>query len=114
MSRVINVKDRSGKMYNRDIDLAPDARFKMQGNVLEAGCVYAENYTTTGWAAAEAITITGLLTTDIPLVTLQDDWTSNVTLTTAKITANWTLTVTFSADPGSDTIISIGIMRLGS
>lgn len=70
----------------------------------------AANYTTAGGAAAEAITVTGAATTDIPFVTMQDDGTSNVTIVSAAITAN-TLTVTFSADPGSDTIISYQILR---
>lgn len=71
---------------------------------------FAANYTTTGGAAAEAITVTGAAVTDIPFVTLQNDGTNNVTIASAVITAN-TLTVTFSGDPGNDTIISYAILR---
>ncbi len=71
---------------------------------------YAANYTTTGGAAAEAITIAGALATDVPLVMLQNNGTDNVTFSYAVLT-NGTLTVTFSADPKADTIISYMILR---
>lgn len=71
---------------------------------------FASNYTTTGGAAAEAITITGAAATDIPFVTLQDDGTNNVTIKTAVVTLN-TLTITFSADPGNDTKVSYMLLR---
>lgn len=71
---------------------------------------YGANYTTTGGAAAEAITVTGAAATDIPLVTMQDDGTSDVTIVSAVVTTN-TLTVTFSGDPGNDTVISYVLLR---
>ena len=67
--------------------------------------------TTAGGAAAEAITISGIQTTDTAIVTLQDDGTNNVTILTAKITAADTLTVTFSGDPSSDAIVSYVAFR---
>lgn len=67
---------------------------------------------TTAWgAAAEDITVTGALTSDIVLVTLADNGTNDVTILTAIISAANTLTVTFSADPGDDSIVSYLILR---
>lgn len=74
---------------------------------------FASQYTTTGGAAAEAITVTGALNTDLAFVQMVDDGTSNVTIVNAVVTAN-TLTVTFSADPGNDTIINYQIIRAAS
>lgn len=72
---------------------------------------YAAQYTTTGGAAAEAITVTGALSTDLAFVQLVDDGTNNVTVLNAVMTAD-TLTVTFSADPSNDAIINYQIVRL--
>ena len=71
---------------------------------------FAANRTTVGGAAAEAITVTGALITDIPFVTLQNDGTGNVTIASVALTAN-TLTITFSGDPGNDAIVSYQILR---
>lgn len=67
-------------------------------------------YTTLGGAAAEAITITGALATDLASVQVVDNGTGNVTALQASVTAN-TLTVTFSGNPGADTIINYWIYR---
>ena len=69
------------------------------------------NYTTAGGAATEAVTIDGIKTTDTLSVTLVDNGTANVTLTTAQITADNTITLTFSLDPGADTIVNIIVAR---
>lgn len=74
-------------------------------------CKYADVYTTSGGAAAEAVTITGIDTADVALVTLADNGTNNVTLTTAEITAANTLTITFSGDPSSDAVVYIAIFE---
>lgn len=71
---------------------------------------FAANYTTVGGAAAEAITVTGAAATDIPIVTMQNDGTGNVTIVSAVVTTN-TLTVTFSGNPGNDAIISYVLLR---
>lgn len=71
---------------------------------------YGAKYTTTGGAAAEAITVTGLLGTDLVFVMLEDDGTNNVSVLSAVPSAD-TLTVTFSADPGNDAIINYVCFR---
>lgn len=71
---------------------------------------FAAQYTTTGGSASEAITVTGALATDLAFVQVVDDGTAGVTVLQAAVTSN-TLTVTFSADPGNDTIINYQIIR---
>jgi hypothetical protein len=76
--------------------------------------VYADDeYTTTGGAAAEAITVTGALATDHAYVSVQDDGTNNVTVKYAVCTTD-TLTVTFSGDPGNDAVINYIVVRASS
>jgi hypothetical protein len=67
-------------------------------------------YTTVGGAAAEAITIAGVLSTDLADVQVVNDGTANVTVLQAACTAN-TLTVTFSGNPGADCVINYWIYR---
>lgn len=75
--------------------------------------VFAGQPTTVGGAAAEAITVTGALNTDLAFVQLVDDGTNNVSVLSAVVTAD-TLTVTFSADPGNDAVINYQIIRATS
>lgn len=72
--------------------------------------VFAGTYKTLGGAAAEAITITGLLSTDVVQVVLRQKGASAKTILTALPTTN-TLTVTFSGDPSTDHIIDYVIVR---
>lgn len=74
---------------------------------------YAGQHTTVGGAAAEAITVTGLAATDLVFCQVKDDGTGNVTILQAVPTSN-TLTVTFSANPGNDTIIYYQALRATS
>lgn len=74
---------------------------------------YAAQVTTAGGAAAEAITVTGLAATDLVFAQVKNDGTSNVTILQAVPTTN-TLTVTFSADPGNDTVIYYQALRATS
>lgn len=71
---------------------------------------FAGQPTTAGGAAAEAITVTGALATDLAFVQMVDDGTNNTTIVNAVVTAD-TLTVTFSADPGADAVINYQILR---
>lgn len=70
----------------------------------------AGNKTSVGGAASEAFTITGLLTSDVVLLTLKDNGPNNVTILEHSVTAN-TLTVVFSANPGAGAIVNYGILR---
>lgn len=70
---------------------------------------YAGTHTTVGTAAAEAVTITGALATDIPIVVYN---TTNDTDNILKVvmSAN-TMTVTCSADPATDHAFTYMILR---
>lgn len=88
------------------------SKAKLATAIQPAGVIkFAAQYTTTGGAASEAITVTGALNTDLAFVQLVDDGTNNVSVLSAVVTAD-TLTVTFSADPGADAKINYQIVRL--
>ena len=74
---------------------------------------YAAQVTTVGGAAAEAFVVTGLAATDLVFCQIKDNGTSNVTLLQAVPTTN-TLTITFSADPGNDTVVYYQALRATS
>lgn len=74
---------------------------------------YSAKYTTVGGAAAEAITISGALATDLAFVQLVAPGSNTVSVNHAVMTSN-TLTVTFSADPGNTAIINYIITRAAS
>jgi len=83
------------------------------GETISHVVVFAAQATTAGGAAAEAITVTGLAATDLVFAQIKDNGTSNVTLLQAVPTAN-TLTLTFSGDPGSDTVVYYQALRATS
>lgn len=96
----------TAKILNANVTLA-----KLSSGITPSHVIkFASQYTTTGGAAAEAITVTGALNTDLAFVQLVNDGTANVSVLSAVVTAN-TLTVTFSADPGNDAIINYQIIR---
>lgn len=67
-------------------------------------------HTTVGWAAAEDITLANVLATDNVEVSMVDNGTNNVTIVSAVAWA-WKITVTFSADPWNDAVISYIVTR---
>jgi len=70
---------------------------------------YAGTHQTVGGAAAEAITVTGALATDIPIV-IYNTTNDTDSILKAVVTAN-TLTVTCSADPSSVHAFSYMLLR---
>lgn len=84
--------------------LRPRGSFKPSHYVVAAG-----DHTTLGGAAAEAITVTGALATDIPIVnySVTNDTDS---ILKSVLTAN-TLTVTMSADPSTAHALAYAILR---
>jgi hypothetical protein len=76
------------------------------------GVVAAGSHTTTGGAAAEDIEVTGMLETDVPIVTVQNDGTNNRTLLASVAKAGGgNITCTFSGDPGADLIVNYIVLR---
>jgi hypothetical protein len=93
----------------------PLAAHSAQYATLRNGCIpdydifAAGTYTTVGGAAAEAITISGALASDIALVQIAVS-ADTMTISKAVMTAN-TLTVTSSADPSTSHAYHVCILR---
>lgn len=100
----------TAKILNANVTLA-----KLAAGIAPAGVIKFMGQTTTaGGAAAEAITVTGAVAaTDRAFVQVVDNGTNNVTVLQAVVTTN-TLTVTFSGDPGADTIVNWQLIRVAS
>lgn len=96
----------TAKILNSNVTLAKLASGITPSHVIK----YAGQPTTVGGAAAEAFTVTGAAATDLAFVQIVNDGTANVTVLQAVVTLN-TLTVTFSANPGADTIFNYQIIR---
>lgn len=97
----------TAKILNANVTLAKLASGITPSHIIK----FANQVTTVGGAAAEAFTVTGALAaSDRAFVQVVDNGTSNVTVLQAVVT-NDTLTVTFSANPGNDTIINYQIIR---
>jgi hypothetical protein len=97
----------TAKILDANVTLAKLAAGITPSHVIK----FANQVTTVGGAAAEAFTVTGAVAaTDRAFVQVVDNGTANVTVLQAVVTAN-TLTVTFSGNPGADTIINYQIIR---
>lgn len=68
--------------------------------------------TTVGGSAVETFTVAGLATTDLANVSIVTSGATPVTVLSAYISAADTLSVTFSADPSTDHVISVEVNRL--
>lgn len=99
----------TAKILNANVTLAKLASGIAPSHIVK----YAAQYTTTGGAAAEAITVNGVAATDLVFVQLKNDGTNNVSVASAAATLN-TVTVTFSADPGADAVIYYQVLRAAS
>lgn len=100
----------TAKILNANVTLAKLAAGITPSHVIKFG----GQVTTAGGAAAEAITVTGAVAaTDRAFVQVVDNGTNNVTVLQAVVTAD-TLTVTFSGDPGADTVINYQLIRAAS
>lgn len=100
----------TAKILNANVTLA-----KLAAGITPAAVIkFFGQVTTTGGAAAEAITVTGAVAaTDRAFVQVVDNGTNNVTVLQAVVTTD-TLTVTFSADPGADAVINYQLIRAAS
>lgn len=67
------------------------------------------NLTTLGGAASEAFTVTGLLSTDVVMLTLKTNAGDKVIY--AHIPATNSLTIRFDADPGAGVVVSYVVFR---
>ena len=97
----------TAKILNANVTLAKLAAGITPSHVIKFG----GQLTSVGGSAAEAFTVTGAVAaTDRAFVQVVDNGTNNVTVLQAVVTNN-TLTVTFSGDPGADTVINYQLIR---
>lgn len=73
-------------------------------------CKYAGQHTTIGGAAAEVISVAGVLATDIVVASLLQEGVGTKVIKTVTPGVD-TVTVTFDADPSNDHIVSYVVMR---
>lgn len=100
----------TAKIANANVTLAKLAAGITPSHVIK----FANQVTTVGGAATEAFTVTGAVAaTDRAYVQVVNNGTANVSVLEAVVTAN-TLTVTFSGNPGADTIINYQLIRAAS
>lgn len=81
-----------------------------EGGTPAYGVFAAGTFTTAGGDAAESITVTGALASDIAMVQVKTRGASPVTLAAAVCAAN-AITVTLSADPSTDHVLSYAVLR---
>ncbi len=100
----------TAKILNANVTLA-----KLAAGITPAAVIkFFNQYTTTGGAAAEAITVTGAVAaTDRAFVQVVSQGSNTVTVLKAVVTTD-TLTVTFSGDPGNNAIINYQLIRASS
>lgn len=99
----------TAKILNANVTLAKLSSTLAPQSIIK----FSSQYTTLGGAAAEAITVTGALTSDLAFVQLVNRGPNTVTVLIAVVTAN-TLTVTFSADPGAGAILNYQLTRVAT
>lgn len=96
----------------------PSNRFnKRERKLLESiqdayafSAAYAGNLTSVGGAASEAFTVSGLLSSDVVMLTMKDNGSNDVAILGHSPAAN-SLTITFDGDPGADTVVSYVVFR---
>lgn len=81
-----------------------------EGGNSQFGIFAAGTFTTAGGDAAESITVTGALATDIAVVQVKTRGASPVTLAAAACAAN-AISVTLSGDPSTDHVLSYMVIR---
>lgn len=96
----------TAKILNANVTLAKLAAGIAPSHVVK----FAGRVNSTGGSATEVITITGALATDIQQVTLVNGGTNDVTIDSCVLTAN-TLTIVFSADPGTTAVVAYSLLR---
>ncbi|HJY22891.1 MAG TPA: hypothetical protein VJ279_08410 [Hanamia sp.] len=97
----------TAKILNANVTLA-----KLASGITPSHVIKFDNQlTTVGGSATEAFTVTGAVgATDHAYTQMVNNGTSNVTILEAVVTDN-TLTITFSADPGNDTVFNYQLTR---
>ena len=93
---------------NRMNRMAYDVRL---GDLVSPCIIYSGLKTTVGGAAAEVITVSGAAVGDSVHADVNTNGATPRTIVSGKVTATDTVTVTFSADPSSDHVINLSVIR---
>lgn len=101
---------RAGDELATAIDANTTARTANTAALNGKSIIHSSIVTTSGGAAAEDVAISGVLATDQCFVQLSDDGTNDVSIASA-VCAEDKVTITFSGDPGSDTIVNVLVIR---
>lgn len=96
------------KKLNRNLEVV--GSLSVGGSELSHAVVFAGVATTAGGAAEEDVSISGVLASDVAIAVIKDNGTNNVTLLQTVVDAD-KLTLTFSADPGNDAVVSYMVLR---
>lgn len=107
----ILIQETTGLSYQNTGSIASPSFTAMGGGNPAYIVKFAGKRTTTGGSATEAFTVTGVLSTDIVLATLQTAGGTPRTLLTSAPTTN-TITLVFSGDPSTDHIVSYEVLRI--
>jgi hypothetical protein len=99
----------TAKILDANVTLAKLASGITPSHVVKFGGLH----TTAGGSASESFTVTGATGTDLPFVQMVDNGTGNVTIVQVAAGTNL-LSITFSADPGNDTVVSYQLLRAAS
>lgn len=91
----------SGGKYMWVVDYLTQTELKWSGQL-----------TTAGGSAVETFTVAGLATTDLVNVSIATSGAAPVTVAAAYVSAANTLSVTFSANPSTDHVISVEVYRV--
>lgn len=73
--------------------------------------VGAFNATSAGGDATETVAVSGSLTTDLVILSLEDDGANDVTVAAARVSSDGTVTLTLSADPATAAIMAGIVVR---
>lgn len=80
------------------------------GTLLQKACVACGTFTTAGGDANESITVSGVVSTDIVVVTLKTAGATPRTITTASAGTN-AIAVVMSGDPSTDHVLQYAVFR---
>jgi len=108
-AKILDANVTTAKILDANVTLAKLASGITPSHVVK----FAGLHTTAGGSASESFTVTGAVSGDLPFIQMIDNGTANVTVVQAAVGTNL-LSVTFSADPGNDTVIAYQLLRAAS
>jgi hypothetical protein len=106
-AKILDANVTTAKILDANVTLAKLAAGITPSHVVKFA---DDSFTTLGGAAAEVITVTGVLATDVVHVTMREQGAAPQTILKAVPTTD-TITVTFSGDPSTDHVVAYSVLR---